>query len=84
MFEEYMYLYTFYCLCFLEEKDGYVVGKVKEDIDPDLEVRWYISILENRDKRSKDIIEDNTKYKGAFNAMMWDFYANYKAELLKK
>ena len=84
MFKIGMYVYVFYCLCYVKYISTYILEEqVLEDRDPDLNEEENIRIEESRGGHWGDVSEYGED-KSNMHSLRWFVYTVYKEELIKR
>ena len=84
MFERGLYLFVFYCLCYVKEiSTDMSEDKVLEDRDTDLNDEEDTLMEDIREEHWRDVDDDGEDKKN-INDLRWDVYIKYKEHLIKR
>ena len=79
-----MYLYVFYCLCYVTDIYTYISEEqVAEERDPDRNEGGDIILDEIREDHWRDVAEEGDD-KNKIHTLRWEVYVKYKEELIKR
>ena len=84
MFGKYVYLFVFYCLCYVKDISTYMSqDQVLEDRDPYLNKEENIRMDVIREEHQRDVAEEGYD-KNKMYVLRWDIYVKEKDELIKR